>query len=58
MSVSFAGALVECLLTILDSMIVVVVYCLAIAHPGPVFKGTPSALAREDQFNEPKIGGV
>jgi len=50
--------LVECLLTILDSMIVVAVYCLAIAHPGPIFKGTPSALAREDQFNEPKIGGV
>ena len=40
----------------IDRMIIIAVYCLAIAHPGPIFKDTPSALARNVQHTgEPKV---
>lgn len=41
-----------------DSMILVSVYFLAIAHPGPIFKDTPSALSAAGATTEPKSEAI
>lgn len=39
-------------------MILVSVYFLAIAHPGPIFKDTPSALSAAGATTEPKSEAI
>ena len=36
-------------------MIVVSIYCLAIAHPGPIFDGQESAIAKRNRTVEPQM---
>lgn len=36
------------------SLIIVSIYCLAIAHPGPIFKDAPAALKMGEETLEPK----
>lgn len=56
--VSLNSTLEELILTCFDRMVITALYCLMIAHPGPIFTEAPGAQAIGDPASEPISGST